>query len=160
MQYPPDKQKPSDDEPSRGIKRKNSTDESDTDGKNAKKSRKLTSSSYNLDISTKKIISYDELNEKSWKICLEATKEGYQKFVSSVEAEFLCVCCQEMLLEPVTTPCGHNACLDCLRRSFKAEVFACPACRHDLTQTYAMPVNTPLFVALKSIFPGYRGTTL
>ena len=29
----------------------------------------------------------------------------------------------------MTTPCGHNICLGCLNRSFKAKEFRCPSCR-------------------------------
>ena len=44
---------------------------------------------------------------------------------------------------------------DCLDRSFKAQVFSCPACRYDLGRSYAMTVNQPLQAVLSQLFPGY-----
>ena len=43
----------------------------------------------------------------------------------------------------------------CLQRSFKAEVFSCPNCRHALQKDLAMQVNTPLQQVLVGLFPGY-----
>ena len=44
---------------------------------------------------------------------------------------------------------------DCLDRSFKAQVFSCPACRYDLGRSYTMTVNQPLQAVLTQLFPGY-----
>ncbi|KAL0161591.1 hypothetical protein M9458_045316, partial [Cirrhinus mrigala] len=44
---------------------------------------------------------------------------------------------------------------ECLQRSFKAEVYTCPACRHDLGKNYQMTVNKPLQAILTQLFPGY-----
>lgn len=44
---------------------------------------------------------------------------------------------------------------DCLDRSFRAQVFSCPACRHDLGRSYAMQVNQALQSVLNHLFPGY-----
>ena len=44
---------------------------------------------------------------------------------------------------------------DCLDRSFRAQVFSCPACRYDLGRSYAMHVNQPLQAVLNQLFPGY-----
>ncbi|EGW13911.1 E3 ubiquitin-protein ligase UHRF2 [Cricetulus griseus] len=44
---------------------------------------------------------------------------------------------------------------DCLQRSFKAQVFSCPACRHDLGQDYVMIPNETLQALLDLFFPGY-----
>lgn len=78
-----------------------------------------------------------------------------QDFLSSVQDKFLCVCCQELVFQPVTTDCGHNVCKTCLQRSFKAEVFTCPACRHNLGKDHKMQVNKPLSQCLLALFPGY-----
>ncbi|OWK01060.1 UHRF2 [Cervus elaphus hippelaphus] len=67
----------------------------------------------------------------------------------------MCVCCQELVYQPVTTDCLHNVCKDCLQRSFKAQVFSCPACRHDLGQNYIMIPNAVLQTLLDLFFPGY-----
>nr|XP_027232409.1 E3 ubiquitin-protein ligase UHRF1-like [Penaeus vannamei] len=59
-------------------------------------------------------------------------QEYVMNFLNAVEERFLCICCQELVVKPVTTECKHNVCQACLQRSFKAEVFSCPACRYDL----------------------------
>jgi hypothetical protein len=47
--------------------------------------------------------------------------EGDKKaWFDNVEETFGCVICQCLLTKPVTLPCVHNVCLDCLDRSFKA----------------------------------------
>ena len=87
---------------------------------------------------------------------------------------------QDIVFMPVTTPCSHNICLACLKRSFDAEAFTCPACRFFLaTQILLLTINTikPQFfpredlpkdlakesnvnkearAALNQIFPGYE----
>lgn len=45
---------------------------------------------------------------------------------------------------------------ECLQRSFKAEVYTCPACRHDLGKNYSMAVNKSLQDILNQLFPGYN----
>lgn len=44
---------------------------------------------------------------------------------------------------------------DCLDRSFKADVYSCPACRYDLGKNYTMQVNETLQTILTQLFPGY-----
>uniref|UniRef100_A0A8C8RYH5 E3 ubiquitin-protein ligase UHRF n=1 Tax=Pelusios castaneus TaxID=367368 RepID=A0A8C8RYH5_9SAUR len=44
---------------------------------------------------------------------------------------------------------------DCLDRSFKADVYSCPACRYDLGKNYTMQVNETLQALLIQLFPGY-----
>ncbi|KAF4802959.1 E3 ubiquitin-protein ligase UHRF2 [Turdus rufiventris] len=43
----------------------------------------------------------------------------------------------------------------CLQRSFRAEVFTCPACRYDLGKGYTMAPNKVLQTLLDQFFPGY-----
>nr|XP_048707732.1 E3 ubiquitin-protein ligase UHRF2 isoform X2 [Caretta caretta] len=43
----------------------------------------------------------------------------------------------------------------CLQRSFRAEVFTCPACRYDLGKGYTMVPNKILQTLLDQFFPGY-----
>uniref|UniRef100_A0A8C6Y310 E3 ubiquitin-protein ligase UHRF n=1 Tax=Naja naja TaxID=35670 RepID=A0A8C6Y310_NAJNA len=44
---------------------------------------------------------------------------------------------------------------NCLQRSFRADVFTCPACRHDLGKGYTMVPNKILQTLLDQFFPGY-----
>ncbi|XP_050177079.1 E3 ubiquitin-protein ligase UHRF1 [Myiozetetes cayanensis] len=109
---------------------------------------------YKLTAQQKSLIKRDEANEKLWNEVLEALKDG-PKFLSKVEEAFLCICCQEVVFRPVTTVCQHNVCKDCLDRSFRADVYSCPACRYDLGKSYRMEVNEPLQDILTQLFPGY-----
>ncbi|XP_064335847.1 E3 ubiquitin-protein ligase UHRF1 isoform X2 [Camelus dromedarius] len=109
---------------------------------------------YSLTSQQSSLIKEDKSNTKLWTEILKSLKDG-PKFLSKVEETFLCICCQELVFRPITTICQHNVCKDCLDRSFKAQVFSCPACRYDLGRSYAMQVNQPLQAALNALFPGY-----
>lgn len=56
------------------------------------------------------LITKDVDNEKLWSECKEVLKEGKQIFLSKVEELFMCICCQEIVFKPVSTPCKHNIC--------------------------------------------------
>uniref|UniRef100_A0A8C8SSL4 E3 ubiquitin-protein ligase UHRF n=1 Tax=Pelusios castaneus TaxID=367368 RepID=A0A8C8SSL4_9SAUR len=100
------------------------------------------------------LISEDCLNQKLWDEVLASLKEG-PNFLKKLEQSFMCVCCQELVYQPVTTECLHNVCKSCLQRSFRAEVFTCPACRYDLGKGYTMVPNKILQTLLDQFFPGY-----
>ncbi|XP_008994965.1 E3 ubiquitin-protein ligase UHRF2 isoform X2 [Callithrix jacchus] len=100
------------------------------------------------------LIREDCQNQKLWDEVLAHLVEG-PNFLKKLEQSFMCVCCQELVYQPVTTECFHNVCKDCLQRSFKAQVFSCPACRHDLGQNYVMIPNEILQTLLDLFFPGY-----
>ncbi|XP_031817809.1 E3 ubiquitin-protein ligase UHRF2 isoform X2 [Sarcophilus harrisii] len=100
------------------------------------------------------LIRQDCPNQKLWDEVLASLKEG-PNFLKILEQSFMCVCCQELVYQPVTTECLHNVCKSCLQRSFRAEVFTCPACRHDLGRDYTMVPNKILQTLLDQFFPGY-----
>ncbi|XP_026559511.1 E3 ubiquitin-protein ligase UHRF2 [Pseudonaja textilis] len=100
------------------------------------------------------LIQEDSPNQKLWDEVLKFLKEG-PNFLKKLEQSFMCVCCQELVYQPVTTECLHNVCKSCLQRSFRAEVFTCPACRHDLGKGYTMVPNKILQTLLDQFFPGY-----
>ncbi|KAF7697013.1 E3 ubiquitin-protein ligase UHRF2-like isoform X2 [Silurus meridionalis] len=100
------------------------------------------------------LIQEDHGNKKVWDEALGFLTEG-PNFLRKVEQIFMCVCCQELAYQPVTTPCQHNVCKTCLQRSFRAEVFTCPACRYDLGKDYVMVLNKNLQQLLDQFFPGY-----
>ncbi|XP_040146581.1 E3 ubiquitin-protein ligase UHRF1 isoform X1 [Ictidomys tridecemlineatus] len=109
---------------------------------------------YSLTAQQRSLIGEDKANAKLWGEVLRSLKDG-PVFLSKVEETFQCICCQELVFRPVTTVCQHNVCKDCLDRSFRAQVFSCPACRYDLGRGYAMQVNQPLQTVLHQLFPGY-----
>lgn len=100
------------------------------------------------------LIREDCMNQKLWDEVLASLKEG-PNFLKKLEQSFMCVCCQELVFQPVTTECLHNVCKSCLQRSFRAEVFTCPACRYDLGKGYTMAPNKILQTLLDQFFPGY-----
>uniref|UniRef100_A0A8D2PA55 E3 ubiquitin-protein ligase UHRF n=1 Tax=Zosterops lateralis melanops TaxID=1220523 RepID=A0A8D2PA55_ZOSLA len=100
------------------------------------------------------LIREDCMNQKLWDEVLASLKEG-PNFLKKLEQSFMCVCCQELVYQPVTTECLHNVCKSCLQRSFRAEVFTCPACRYDLGKGYSMAPNKILQTLLDQFFPGY-----
>uniref|UniRef100_A0A4W4ELA1 E3 ubiquitin-protein ligase UHRF n=1 Tax=Electrophorus electricus TaxID=8005 RepID=A0A4W4ELA1_ELEEL len=131
-----------------------------TKGKRKRKSqtgdtpKKVKMEAYKLNKEQKALIKEDELNKKLWDEAMESLSLG-PRFLNKVEEVFLCICCQEVVYQPVTTECQHNVCRECLQRSFKAEVYTCPACRHDLGKNYQMVVNKALQAILSQLFPGY-----
>ncbi|KAG5272990.1 hypothetical protein AALO_G00171520 [Alosa alosa] len=100
------------------------------------------------------LIQEDQPNKKLWDEVMEFLIEG-PSFLKKVEQIFMCVCCQELAYQPITTTCLHNVCKSCLQRSFRAEVYSCPACRHDLGKDYVMILNKTLQQLLDQFFPGY-----
>uniref|UniRef100_H2UJY7 E3 ubiquitin-protein ligase UHRF n=1 Tax=Takifugu rubripes TaxID=31033 RepID=H2UJY7_TAKRU len=110
--------------------------------------------SFVLSEQQQQLIREDTANKKLWDEALDSLKEG-PNFLRKMEQTFMCVCCQELAFQPITTICTHNVCKTCLQRSFRAKVYTCPACRHDLGKDYIMTQNTTLQKLLDQFFPGY-----
>ncbi|KAJ8418949.1 hypothetical protein AAFF_G00004480, partial [Aldrovandia affinis] len=144
------------DTPSKGKRKRKSQaaepEEKPSPAKNSPKKMKVEA--YKLTREQKLLIKQDEFNKKLWDEAMESLKLG-PRFLNKVEEVFLCICCQEVVYQPITTDCQHNVCRECLQRSFKADVYTCPACRHDLGKGYSMNVNKPLQAILNQFFPGY-----
>ncbi|XP_069674627.1 E3 ubiquitin-protein ligase UHRF1-like [Periplaneta americana] len=117
--------------------------------------KKLKGIEYKLEKSVKDLIDKD-VNVKLWKLCSDYLKKGKQIYLAEVAQTFTCICCQELVHNPITTPCKHNICKNCLQRSFAAEVFTCPCCRYELGENDHMVVNENLAAILNKLFPGYE----
>ncbi|XP_023584372.1 E3 ubiquitin-protein ligase UHRF2 isoform X2 [Trichechus manatus latirostris] len=136
-------------------KRPNPDDECPSASKMVKRSDSAEAvEAFQLTPQQQHLIREDRHNQKLWDEVLAFLVEG-PNFLKKLEQSFMCVCCQELVYQPVTTECLHNVCKDCLQRSFKAQVFSCPACRHDLGQNYIMTPNENLQTLLDLFFPGY-----
>ncbi|XP_072227577.1 E3 ubiquitin-protein ligase UHRF2-like [Leuresthes tenuis] len=109
---------------------------------------------FQLSEQQQQLIQEDTANKKLWDEAMEHLKEG-PNFLRKMEQIFMCVCCQELAFQPITTVCSHNVCKTCLQRSFRAKVYTCPACRHDLGKDYVMTQNKTLQILLDQFFPGY-----
>ncbi|XP_065843411.1 E3 ubiquitin-protein ligase UHRF1-like [Oscarella lobularis] len=112
----------------------------------AKKAVVLTSEQIEL-------IKADKLNEKLWDELLSNMDDG--QLLERIQEQLTCVCCQEIVWEPITTECAHNICKECLKRSFKANVHSCSVCRRGLGVNYKAKVNEQLSAALHALFPSY-----
>ncbi|XP_076584466.1 E3 ubiquitin-protein ligase TRIM21-like [Chaetodon auriga] len=59
------------------------------------------------------------------------------------ENQFLCSICLDVFTDPVTTPCGHNFCKNCITEHWKInESCQCPMCKEAFTTRPDLRVNT------------------
>ncbi|XP_056145751.1 E3 ubiquitin-protein ligase TRIM39 isoform X3 [Lampris incognitus] len=59
------------------------------------------------------------------------------------EDQFLCPICLDVFTQPVSTPCGHNFCRDCIKGYWESsELTQCPMCKHTFYQRPELKVNT------------------
>ncbi|XP_058251905.1 E3 ubiquitin-protein ligase TRIM21-like [Hemibagrus wyckioides] len=74
------------------------------------------------------------------------------------EDELQCPICQDVFTDPVTTPCGHNFCMICLKEFWDSSSHCqCPVCKTDFPKRPELCVNTfisalaaPFKVSVKS----------
>ncbi|XP_076819888.1 E3 ubiquitin-protein ligase UHRF1-like [Clavelina lepadiformis] len=139
-------------------------DENEKQGKKRKRkssietdlTKKKKLAQYVMSADIQKLMKSDVENHKLWNEVKECTKEGQKVFLDKIQNLFSCVCCQDLVVQPVTTLCKHNMCKSCLQRSFKAEVYSCPMCRTELGKDYKLQVNSALQSILTRLFPGYE----
>ncbi|XP_067442082.1 E3 ubiquitin-protein ligase TRIM21-like isoform X1 [Thunnus thynnus] len=59
------------------------------------------------------------------------------------EDQFLCSICQDVFTDPVTTPCGHNFCKNCITEHWKSnDQYLCPICKKVFNTRPKLKVNT------------------
>ncbi|XP_073704167.1 tripartite motif-containing protein 16-like [Garra rufa] len=68
--------------------------------------------------------------------------------ISVDKDQFCCSVCLEVLWEPVTIPCGHSYCMECIRGYWRKcelkEEYSCPQCRRTFSPRPALCKNTIL----------------
>ncbi|XP_056228422.1 E3 ubiquitin/ISG15 ligase TRIM25 isoform X7 [Seriola aureovittata] len=67
----------------------------------------------------------------------------------SLEDELTCSICLSTFDCPVTTPCGHNFCQDCLLATWK-ETYSCPQCRTHFATKPELKKNTVLSTVVET----------
>ncbi|XP_053192374.1 E3 ubiquitin-protein ligase TRIM39-like isoform X2 [Scomber japonicus] len=59
------------------------------------------------------------------------------------EDPFLCSICLDVFTDPVTTPCGHNFCKNCINEHWNSDVqYLCPVCKEMFNTRPDLRVNT------------------
>nr|XP_040025203.1 E3 ubiquitin-protein ligase TRIM39-like [Gasterosteus aculeatus aculeatus] len=59
------------------------------------------------------------------------------------EDQFLCSICLDVFTDPVSTPCGHNFCINCINEHWNtSDQNLCPMCKKDFTTRPDLRVNT------------------
>ncbi|KAM7418477.1 hypothetical protein PAMA_015884 [Pampus argenteus] len=67
----------------------------------------------------------------------------------SLEEELTCSICLSPFDSPVTIPCGHNFCQDCLLATWK-DTYSCPQCRTHFATKPELKKNTVLSTVVKT----------
>ncbi|KAI0393658.1 hypothetical protein F5Y17DRAFT_431297 [Xylariaceae sp. FL0594] len=80
-----------------------------------------------------------------------------EELKEAIRPELDCMVCYSMLLDPVTTSCGHTFCRACLHQVLD-HGNACPTCRQLVVPTFtttpfATPVNKPLAQVMRRLWP-------
>uniref|UniRef100_A0A8C9WNK5 RING-type domain-containing protein n=1 Tax=Scleropages formosus TaxID=113540 RepID=A0A8C9WNK5_SCLFO len=97
----------------------------------------------------------DYSNQKQLLYGLEHNRRAQAENTTMEQDQFSCPICQNPLKDPVTTPCGHSYCMDCIKdcwdRADSLGVYSCPQCRQTFTPRPVLGRNTMLAEVLEKV---------
>uniref|UniRef100_A0A8C6NJ28 RING-type domain-containing protein n=1 Tax=Nothobranchius furzeri TaxID=105023 RepID=A0A8C6NJ28_NOTFU len=74
------------------------------------------------------------------------------------EEQFNCPVCLDLPNDPVTIPCGHSYCMDCIRDFWSKDdpkgIYSCPQCRQTFCPKPSLSRNTMLAEAVEQLRKG------
>ena len=77
---------------------------------------------------------------------MSPTSDQYEYIdFDSINCELICSICSKPFVVPVSTPCDHTFCQDCIQRWIEKKNKPCPTCRQQIKSIdMCIPVNRPL----------------
>uniref|UniRef100_A0A3B1J2M1 RING-type domain-containing protein n=1 Tax=Astyanax mexicanus TaxID=7994 RepID=A0A3B1J2M1_ASTMX len=65
-------------------------------------------------------------------VCVSSISHGFLQQSPGLKMSFQCSICLDVFTDPVTTPCGHNFCMVCLREFWNSSSHCqCPVCKEE-----------------------------